>query len=80
MTEVSTTWPNGVPKVSDERRAANLESAAALRDLVATLWLYIGRYVETQLTTEQKELLADVVEADGESGRPFEYERWWRCS
>jgi len=50
---------------------------AALRDLIATLWLYIGRSAETQLTTEQKELLADVVEA-ADRDHEFVYDRWWR--
>lgn len=72
-------WPNGVPKISDAQRRHNLESPATLRELIATLWLYIGRYEEIQLTTEQKELMADIVESD-DSDRltPFEYDRWWR--
>lgn len=48
-----------------------------LRDLIGSLWLYIGRYHETQLTTAEKELLADVVEATSDDPN-FEYERWWR--
>ena len=57
-------------------RSASQDSDA-LRDLIATLWLYIGRRDETQLTTAQKELLADVVEA---ADRDYElvYDRWWR--
>lgn len=51
-----------------------------LRDLVSTLHLYIGHHTETQLTTAQKELLYDVVEAhyraEGISDEPME--RWWR--
>lgn len=73
------TWPNGVPKISDEQRQANLQDPVALRDLVTTLWLYIGRYAETQLTTEQKELLADAVDSSHmDDGHPAEYHRWWR--
>jgi hypothetical protein len=56
-----------VPRISDEQRAANLASPGALRDLIAALSLYIGRYEETQLTTEQKELLADVIENGDEA-------------
>ena len=47
-----------------------------LRDLVATLWLYIGGEDEARLTTDQKELLADTVEEMSEE--PMEYDRWWR--
>lgn len=67
-------WPNGVPVIGDEQRQRNLANLAKLRDLVATLWLYNGRYEETQLTTEQKELYADCVEACGSS----DFNRWWR--
>jgi hypothetical protein len=75
----ATEWPNGVPKISDAQRRRNLESPAALRDLISTIWLYIGRFEETQLTTEQKELLADVVENDEpQRNYEYEYERWWR--
>lgn len=71
------TWPNGVPFISEEQRARNHDDPVALRDLIATLWLYTGRYEEKQLTTEQKELFADVVESHP---RDFDYEhdRWWR--
>jgi hypothetical protein len=72
------TWPNGVPKISEPVRAANLADVDALRGLIESLWLYIGRYEETQLTTEQKELLADVVEQRADRDEPYEYERWWR--
>lgn len=41
-------------------------------DLIRSIWLYIGRYVEKQLTTDQKELLYDIAYPDGD--------RWWRCS
>lgn len=72
------TWPNGVPLISEQERAAALEDPARLRDLISTLWLYIGRYAETQLTTEQKELLADAIESGDHSGEDFTYDRWWR--
>jgi len=61
-----------------------------LKDLLTTLNLYIGHYAWTQLTTEQKELLADVVDSehekqdmnDGHWGTDLAYrptERWWRA-
>jgi hypothetical protein len=50
----------------------------ALRDLITSLWLFLGRHDEQQLTLEQKELLADVVEASAEEGDPFVFDRWWR--
>lgn len=64
--------------------------AAALEDLVETLAIYISRHTWTQLTTEQKDLMADVV--DAAHGRANQEEdtppgtgaafapqlRWWR--
>ena len=41
-----------------------------LEDLVRAMWLSVGLYAETQLTTEQKELLYDVANPTGA--------RWWR--
>lgn len=41
-----------------------------LVDLVRTLYLYIGRYAESQLTTEQRDLLYDIANPEGS--------RWWR--
>ena len=70
-------WPNGVPRISDEDRQANAFDPTKLRDLIAYLWLYIGRFEEKQLTTEQKEMLADIVEGTSEQ-EDFEYDRWWR--
>jgi hypothetical protein len=73
------TWPNGVPIIRESVRRINLEDPSVLRELVAALWLYTGRYCETKLTTEQKELFADVVEAESEpSDPPFVYDRWWQ--
>jgi len=72
------TWPNGVPIVSDEQRAQNLNDPLKLRDLIATLWIYTGRYEETQLTTEQKELFADVVESQDRDDAEYHFDRWWR--
>jgi hypothetical protein len=72
------TWPNGVPLISEQERAEALGDPARLRDLIVTLWLYIGRYAETQLTTEQKELLADAVEQQPHRDEEMHYDRWWR--
>lgn len=66
---------DGVP--SRKLRDFNYGDPEALRDLIATLWLYIGRQAETQLTTTQKELLADVVEGD-DACAVDEFDRWWR--
>lgn len=65
------------------------ERVAALEDLLASLWLYTSRHTWTQLTTEQKDLFADVVDAhlaaadveDGYAGTPMAnapVDRWWR--
>ena len=68
---------------ADERRKA-AELITAYEDLLGSVWLYIGwRYVTKQLTTEQKNLFADTVDAywrrsdafDGEEFRPVD--RWW---
>lgn len=64
------------------------DSAQRIRefeDLLASLWLHIGRHEVKQLTTEQKNLLADSVdaanarlaEADPAYGEPPRVERWW---
>ena len=68
------TWPNGVPKISKKRRKKNLQDTEKLHDLISTLWLYMGIYEEQQLTTEQKELMGDVVERKSD----VEISRWWR--
>jgi hypothetical protein len=58
----------------------------AMRDLLGSIWLYVGwRSVTRHLTTEQRELWADAVDAksmagqadDGEEPHPVA-ERWWR--
>lgn len=60
-----------------------------LKDLLYTLNLYIGYHTWTQLTNEQKELLADVLDEeyakqdreDGYVGTDMAHqpvERWWR--
>lgn len=57
----------------------------ALRALLGSIWLYVSwRYITRQLTTEQKELWADTVEAWSQqlnAGRhpdPVVVDRWWR--
>lgn len=72
------TRANGVPKISRKRRRRNYHDPKELRQLIAALWLYIGYYEETQLTTEQKELLADVVERTSSDDDQISYDRWWR--
>lgn len=63
---------------------------AMIADLVAYMDLHIGRYEMKQLTTEQKELWADLVDADAwldarkdpsmaePDGVPARTSRWWR--
>lgn len=48
------------------------------RELLGDIWLYINwRYVTKQLTTEQKELWADVVDRFGEEA-DAKADRWWQ--
>lgn len=53
-----------------------------LRDMLGEIYLYVGwRYVTKQLTTEQKELWAEALEARW-AGMDFEHslpDRWWLC-
>lgn len=55
---------------------------AAVNDLLASLYLYIGRYEWSQLTTKQKELFADRIDTShahtSEAGELHEVDRWWR--
>lgn len=66
----------GTIKVMDREQAeANLAT-----ETLGAIWLYVDwRYVTRQLTTEQKELWADAVDAfgDPEHVEP-KAERWWR--
>lgn len=70
-------------EVPPERRRANMsleDRVAALESLVASLNLYIGFFEETKLTTEQRELLYDVAEAESErlgDGGEEKLPRWW---
>jgi hypothetical protein len=57
------------------------QAMAPLKDLIVNLWLYVGRHAWTQLTTEQKELFADVVDEMNRRDYPDDpipTERWWR--
>ena len=52
-----------------------------LRDILCSLNLYIGQYEWTQLTTEQKNMLADVVDRERQQNFPDDHtplERWWQ--
>lgn len=62
------------------------QQRAELQDLLGSIWLYAEwRWITRQLTTEQKELWADAVDArsairhieDGEDVHPVA-DRWWR--
>jgi hypothetical protein len=69
------------PGPASDQAAAAERRIEALQDLVANLNLYASRHTWSQLTTEQKELFADAVDADrARSGDDDGYrvERWWR--
>lgn len=55
---------------------------AALEDLICALWLYVGwKYVTEKLTTEQRDLFADVIDRYHLREFPDDYvptDRWWR--
>lgn len=68
-------------------KAEHAAQIRALQDLLGCVWLYISwPHVTRQLTTEQKELFADSVDAsceriaemDGRIGAPGHADRWWR--
>ena len=48
-------------------------------DLLGQIWIYVHwRYVTRQLTTEQKTLWADAVDASGDpEDRGLTVDRWW---
>lgn len=64
------------------RPAVDDDTERRYQDLLGAIELYVDwRYVTRQLTTEQKELWADTVEAHGERahpGEPTTVDRWWR--
>lgn len=71
---------------ADLVRAETEAELDAMRDLLGSIWLYVGwRSVTRHLTTEQRELWANAVDAksmagqaeDGEEPHPVA-ERWWR--
>lgn len=79
--------PTAAPAVADPPRRAR--TRAELEDLVCTLWLYLSDHTWKQLTTDQKELFADVLdehhahldvqEATATTDHAYSpVERWWR--
>lgn len=67
--------PDLAPNPTAEIPAGPDSTASPYADLLATLWLYVNwRHVTRQLTTEQKRLFADAVDASSDG--PVA-ERWW---
>lgn len=52
----------------------------ALREILSAIWLYVNwRYITRQLTYNQKELWADVLDSDVPEGTDeVLVDRWWR--
>lgn len=47
--------------------------------LLSYIWLHVNdRFVMGKLTTEQREMWADAIEACSDPNEPIVYERWWR--
>lgn len=67
----------GVGRVEHTPAREQLSEVDRLRDLVGSMWLYMRGRGEVHLTTEQRELLYDVLDAGRESGEP-PMQRWWR--
>ncbi len=62
----------------EKQQATLAEAVAPYQDMLGAIWLYVNwHYVTKQLTTEQKELWADAVDAFGEP-QDGKAERWWR--
>lgn len=60
-------------------RIAELEAQVKLQqETLSYLWLYLGRFEVSKLTTEQKDCLADAVDACREEDDLYRVERWWR--
>lgn len=82
ITELPTTWPNGVPYIDEDTRRENFDDPVALRDLIAHIELhgaYHGRALEITMTTEQKELYADVLDWNAATqGFNTKHDRWWQ--
>ena len=57
-------------------------SCAEMREILAVIYLYVPwRYVTKQLTTEQKNLWADVIDAHSQEvfpDDPIYVSRWWQ--
>ncbi|WP_433259254.1 hypothetical protein ACQPYK_49640 (plasmid) [Streptosporangium sp. CA-135522] len=71
-------------KRAERAEAELVQQAEPHEDLLASIWLYIDwRDVTRQLTTEQKNLFADAVEAfslrrdDEPPDAPLTVDRWW---
>lgn len=63
----------------EHTRQVREQTAAAYQELLASIWLYVNwSYVTRQLTTEQKELWADAVDADSDPEVQVKANRWWR--
>lgn len=61
-----------------KQQATLADAVSPYREMLGAIWLYVDwRYVSKQLTTEQKELWADAVDAFGEP-QDGKAERWWR--
>lgn len=58
-------------------RLREAETIPRLQSLVRSMWLYIGQHDESHLTTEERELLYDALDASCEPGEK-PYSRWWR--
>lgn len=64
---------------AERERDAAVAQRDALAEVLHSVWLYIDwRYVTKQLTTEQKNLFADAVDAHSEE--PPVADRWWAAA
>lgn len=84
--EYGTRYGGVTAHAGDDERPGGVLHDAALEDLLATLWqFWDGDTTWWQLTTERKELFADVVDAAHERANADNpgmnlapVERWWR--
>jgi len=73
-------------EIVSTENARRREMLRPYEDLLASIWLYIPwQYVTKQLTTPQKEMFADAIDAsharsDAQESEPEPHpvERWWR--
>lgn len=66
---------------ASEELASKDARIAAHQDLLSSLNLYTSRHTWTQLTTGQKELFADSIDADrarSDDDEGYRVDRWWR--